>query len=150
LSAAGSDYRHYLLVEVSLMATLDVESVKFDSLVADALEHLWDFSYLGNHALVELEIVKRQAVRSSDSTHLDEGRALSDLLQAAIEDLKPAKRQRDISRERMFSTILYQAYVEGIPNTQIAEVLNIGERTFYRYKRKAIRVVAQLLRDWEG
>jgi DNA-directed RNA polymerase specialized sigma subunit len=49
----------------------------------------------------------------------------------------------------LFSAILHQAYVEGIPNTRIGEALNIGERTLCRYKRKAIRVVAQLLREWE-
>jgi hypothetical protein len=131
------------------MATLDLEGVKFDRLVADALEHLWDFSYLGKHPLAELQSVKRQTSGSSDSTHLDAGRALSDLLQAAIEDLKPAKRQREISRERFFSTVLFQAYIEGIPNKQIAGSFRVGERTLYRYKAKAVRVVAQLLRDWE-
>jgi hypothetical protein len=130
------------------MATLDPEDAGFDGLVVDVLEHLWDFSYLGKHRLAGLQSVKRQILQN-DSTHLDEGRALSEILQAAIDDLKPAKRQRDFSRERMFSTILYQAYIEIIPNAQIARSLHIGVRTLYRHKAKAIRVVAQLLRDWE-
>ena len=132
------------------MATLDLQNHAFDGLVTDALEHLWDFSHLGNHPLAELESVKRQTSGSPDLTHLDAGRALSDLLQAAIEDLKPVKKQRKFSRERTFSTILYKAYVEGIPNKQIAESLGIAERTLYRYKTRAIRVVAHILRDWDG
>jgi hypothetical protein len=131
------------------MVALRLEGPEFDRLVGDALEHLWDFSYLGKHPLVELQSVKSQIPLPNGWTHLDRGRALSDLLQAAIEDLKPVKRQRDVSRERMFATILYRAYVEGIPNQQIAALLHVGDRTMYRYKRRAIRVVAQLLRDWE-
>jgi hypothetical protein len=132
------------------MVASSLEGPEFDRLVADALEHLWDFSYLGKHPLAELQSVKSQIPLPNGLTHLDKGRALSDLLQSAIENLKPAKRQRDVSRERTFSTILYRAYVEGIPNRQIAGSLHIGVRTMYRYKSKAIRVVAQILRDWEG
>ncbi len=131
------------------MAGMDLEGPEFDGLVADALEHLWDFSHLGNHPLAQLRTVARTAKHSSDPTHLDRGRALCDLLVTAIEQPKPAKRQRDFSREKMFATILYRAYVEGVPNQEIAEGLNIGDRTFYRYKAGAIRVVAQLLREWE-
>lgn len=132
------------------MAAIDLDGPEFDGMVADALEHLWDFSYLGSHPLAGLESVTRAVARAVDPSHLDRGRALCDLLVRAMDQLKPGKRQRDISRERMFSIILSRAYIDGIPNKQIAESLNIGDRTFYRYKANAIRVVARLLRDWEG
>lgn len=132
------------------MAAIDLDSPEFDGLVADALEHLWDFSYLGSHPLARLESVTRIAARSVKPSHLDQGRALNDLLVKAIDQLKPGKRQRDISRERMFWIILSRTYIDGIPNKEITESLNIGDRTFYRYKANAIRVVARLLRDWEG
>jgi hypothetical protein len=131
------------------MTPVDPASPEFDELVADALEHLWDLAYLGKHALTELQSVKRRVSWPSDLTLRDQGRALGDLLQVAIVKPRPPKTQHNFSREKLLHTILYQAYVEGIENKQIAKSLNIGERTYYRYKAVAIHVVALLLRYWE-
>ncbi len=129
--------------------TLDHNNDDFAKQVADALEHLWDYSYLGQHPLAQLNSVKRRLRHRSDVSHVDLGRATSEVLQEAIENLKPSNGQRDFSREKHFYTILTKAYLDGMENRTIAASLSIGERTLYRYNFKAIRVIAQILKDWE-
>ncbi len=129
---------------------VDVNDRQFESRVAGALEHLWDFSYLGKHPLSKLKIVKQRLAQQAHSIHLDTGRAVSEILRAAIETLKPTDGQSDFSREKHYYTILTKAYVEGVANRLVAESIHVGERTLYRYNIKAIQAVAQILRDWEA
>lgn len=131
------------------MENLDFTDQGFEKQVADALKHLWDYSYLGKHPLARLNAVRRRMHNRSEVSHVDVGRAVSDLLQAAIGNMKPTNDQGEFSRERYYHTILTKAYVEGTENKAIADSLNIGERTLYRYCTRAVQVVAQILRDWE-
>lgn len=76
------------------------------TLVSEALEHFWDYAYLGNHPLAELQCV-RQLLASPTSSHLEKGRALSSLLRRAIQTLEPsAERQR-----RSDEVIYYQIWL---------------------------------------
>jgi len=131
------------------MSLADLNIRKFEEHVADGLEHLWDYAYLGTHPLIELQSVKQRVLQNGKPCVVDVGRALSDVLQDAIESLKPAGPHSDLSREKHYYTILYKAYVEGVQNKAISGSLNIGERTLYRYSAKAIQVVARIIRDWE-
>jgi hypothetical protein len=131
------------------MPLTELNARKFEELVADALEHLWDYAYLGTHPLVELQSVKRQMPPNGKWSHVDMGRLLNGILQNAIEKIKPNNLDSDLSREKHYFLILRKAYVEGVHNKAIAVDLSIGERTLYRYSAKAIQVVAQILRDWE-
>ena len=131
------------------MALAGMETREFEKLVANALEHLWDFAYLGKHPLANLRSVQSRALHRNGLSYLDTGRALSDVLQAAIESLKLCTQQEELSRERHYYTILHQAYVECVQNKMIARSLDMGERTLYRYSTKAIQAVAQILHDWE-
>jgi hypothetical protein len=62
-------------------------------LVEDALRHLHDCSYLGQHQLAQLQLVKRQQQLCSGgpglNTHLELGRALHSLLVDIIGQLRP-------------------------------------------------------------
>ncbi len=132
------------------MYEINLNEKDFEKLVAQALEHLWDFSYLGMHSLAQLKSVKRRLRNRSEVSHVDVGRVVSEVLRAAIENLKPINGQRDFSREKHYYPILISAYVEGLENRAIADSLSIGERTLYRYSIKAIQCLSQILRDWEA
>ncbi len=129
---------------------LDLNPAEFERRVADALEHLWDFSYLGKHPLAQLSIVKRRLLTKTAGSNLATGRTVSEVLRVAIETLKPTGDQLNFSREKHYYTILTQAYVEAIPNKTIANSICVGERTLYRYSIKAIQALARILRDWEA
>jgi hypothetical protein len=126
-----------------------VNGPDFEKLVADALEHLWEFSYLGKSPVANLTMVKQSLPQGRKWSHVDLGRALSRVLQEAIENLKPAEHHPSFSRESLYYPILRQAYIEGIENKVIVHNLGISRRTFYRRRTEAIGVIAQILRDWE-
>ena len=129
---------------------MDMYSNEMENWVADALEHLYDFSYLGTHPLANLRVVDKTLVRDQTPlTHVDRGRALSKVLQIAIDELKPVDKPDDVGREARFYSILYEAYRQGKENQDIALRLSISERTFYRDRRRALQAVAQVLRDME-
>jgi hypothetical protein len=131
------------------MPLTDLDKRKFEELVADALEHFWDYAYLGAHPLAELESVKQRVFSSVRRNHVETGRALNGVLRDAIETLKSDEKCYGFSREKHYHTILYKAYVESVRNKDIASSLHIGERTLYRYSTKAIQVVSKILMDWE-
>jgi hypothetical protein len=119
-------------------------------LVPDAVEHLYDFSYLGTHPLAGLRVVATMAVRNhTPTTHVDRGRALSKTLQVAIDELMPTGEPANVGRESRFFTLLYQAYREGKENREIALALSISERTFYRERLRALHALAQIVWDME-
>ena len=140
----------FLTTNNETSAPMDMHSRQFEILLADALEHLWDFSYLGKHPLSQLSIVRRRLSQKADESHLDVGRALSEVLRAAIVALKPTEDQETCSREKHYYAILTKAYVEGITNRAIAKSIDVGDRTLYRYSIKAIQCVARIVLDWEA
>jgi len=122
------------------------------SLVEDALRHLYDYPYLGEHKLAQLRIVElRLNVQESPFvTHLDRGRALQEVLTTAIEKLKPPGPQPSLpTREWHQYVILHDAYVLGELNRDIMARLYIGEGTFNRARRRAVRGVARALEEME-
>ncbi len=73
------------------MSLADLNTRKFEELVADGFEHLWDYSYLGTHPLIELQSVKQRVLGNAKPCHVDVGRVLNGVLQDAIESLKPIR-----------------------------------------------------------
>ncbi len=128
---------------------LDLNHPNFDKLVAHALEHLWEFSYLGKSPLTQLKIVEQSLPQEKNWSHVDRGGALNRILHAAIENLKPMEQYPSFSREVHYYSILHQAYIEGVENKVIAHNLNLSLRSLYRRRTEALRIVAQILRDWE-
>lgn len=118
-------------------------------LVADALEHFWDYAYLGNHPLAELTCVTRALASPARATHLERGQALHYLLHRAIDATQVSSSRRRFSPEALYHPILHHVYIEGTENPFVAKKLNLAIRTFYRYLAKALAVVTQLLDDWE-
>jgi hypothetical protein len=128
---------------------------EFTSSVEDALRRLYDYPYLGEHALSQLAVVEQcLAGRKAEFvTHIDRGKALSELLVQAMEKLRPEKPEPEPlavpSREWHLYLVLHAAYVVGDPNREIMSRLYIGEGTFNRTRRRALRGVAKALREME-
>ena len=122
------------------------------SLVEDALRHLYDYPYLGEHRLAQLRIVKSHldVQEGTFVTHLDRGKALQDVLTTALEKLKPFGPQPSPpTREWHQYIILHDSYVLGELNRDIMAKLYIGEGTFNRARRRAIRGIARALEEME-
>jgi GAF domain-containing protein len=118
--------------------------------VEDALRHLFDYAYLGDHDLAEFYLV-RSRIDDGPVTHLDLGKATYNVLAEAIDKLRP---QDDIPgdpppREWYPYLILHNAYVEDVPNRDIMTRLYISEGTFNRTRRAALRAVTRALEEME-
>ena len=122
------------------------------SQVEDALRHLYDYPYLGEHPLAQLRVIRTHLDVQDTAfvTHLDRGRALQKTLLMAIEKLKPSSlRAAPPGREWHQYVILHDCYVLGKPNRDVMSDLYIGEGTFNRARRRAVRGVARALAEME-
>jgi hypothetical protein len=132
-----------------------VSEKRFRSLVEDGLRRLHDFSYLGEHALAGLRVVDWQLEGREEDfvTHIDRGKALNEVLLSALRKLRPGGTEppphQVPPREWHQFIILHDAYVLGEPNREIMSRLYIGEGTFNRARRRAIRGVAKAIQEME-
>jgi hypothetical protein len=144
--------REALAVEPSPPVLEGVSEREAISLVEEALRHLYDYPYLGEHRLAQLRIIESylNVQEGAFITHLDRGKALQELLIAAIEKLKPPSPQSSpLTREWYQYIILHDAYVLGELNRDIMAKLYVGEGTFNRARRRAVRGVARALGEME-
>ncbi len=139
------------MIEGERAASTPRDGAQMHLLVEDALRHLYDYAYLGEHALARLVAVEPY-LNAGDAviTHLDRGRALSQLLVDVIERLRPpGEPPRDLLREWTQYTILHDAYVQGELNRDIMSKLYISESSFNRARRRAVRGVARAVQEIE-
>jgi hypothetical protein len=119
-------------------------------LVEDALRHLHDYAYLGEHDLAKLRVVEQRLEDTAPITHLDRGRMLSELLVEVLEKLRPlGPRPQTLTRDWVQYTILHDAYVMGELNRDIMAKLFISESGFNRARRRAVRGVARAVEELE-
>jgi hypothetical protein len=132
-----------------------VSERQFVSLVEDALRRLHDFPYLGGHALAALAVVVWRLEGQDEEflTHIDRGKALSQVLVQALDKLRPdgpEPARHEVPPRKWYQfVILHGAYVEGELNRDIMSRLYISEGTFNRTRRRAIRGLARALREME-
>jgi hypothetical protein len=126
-------------------------------LVEDALRQLHDVPYLGEHELAQLRIVQMRVAAKNDgtpTTFLDRGKALSETLTEALDELRPStplpKGLQVPPREWHLYIILHDSYVEGETNRDIMSKLYISEGTFNRSRRRALRAVAKSVAEMEA
>lgn len=115
---------------------------EFIKKVEEGLRKLPDFISLGQSPLAErLEPLIR------GETHIERGRRLQELLVESIDSLKPAEKRppEPLPRAWYNHAVLYDAYVEGVPNREVMARLYISEGTFNRTRRNALRGLARLL-----
>jgi hypothetical protein len=121
-------------------------------LVESALKRLYDFSYLGEHPLAQLPILRSQWKGEHQVvTSLDRAKAVNTFLVEIIERLRPRgplpKRDVIPCREWHPYLILRQAYVEEEHNYAIMNWLQISEGTFNRTRRRALQIVAKTVAE---
>jgi len=124
-----------------IKGTISVHPDKeFIKLVEEALRHLPDVITLGQSSLADkMEITAE--------THVERGKQLQELLMDSIELLKPEEERPSEPLPRIWynHAVLYDAYVEGVPNREIMARLYISEGTFNRTRRNALKGLARLL-----
>jgi hypothetical protein len=127
----------------------------FVALVEDALRRLHDYPYLGEHDLARLQVVEWYLQDGDDGfvTHIDRGKAVSGILEQAVQKLRPVGAEPDaysVPPRAWYQYItLYDAYVLGELNRDIMSKLYISEGTFNRTRRRAVRGVAKALEEME-
>ena len=120
------------------------------------MRRLHDYPYLGEHTLAQLQVLNcRLQDRSQEFvTHIDRGKALSEVVIQALHKLRPEgaepSRHAVPPREWHQFIVLYDAYVLGELNRDIMSKLYISEGTFNRTRRRAVRGVAKALQEMEG
>jgi hypothetical protein len=121
----------------SIAVHTDAEFIK---MVEEALRHLPDTVTLGQSALAEKIFVKGQS-------HIERGKQLQNILTGSIEAFRPSEKRPSEPLPRVWynHAVLYDAYVEGVPNREIMARLYISEGTFHRTRRNAIRGLARML-----
>jgi hypothetical protein len=124
--------------------------------VEDALRHINDYPYLGEHALSKLRVVERVMQQRADATpssFVDRGKAVSQVVLAMLDELKPEgappKGNQVAPREWHLYLILYDSYVLDEPNREVMSKLYISEGTFNRTRRRALRALAKTLAEYE-
>jgi tetratricopeptide (TPR) repeat protein len=130
---------------------IEFETEEFETSVREALEHLWEPSYLRRSRLLSLAQVRRRAEqRTFPATPTDLIRVLRDILREAIDSLKPNEREQHGARRWRPYHLLHYTYWEEQPGDVVATRLYISRRTFYRDLTKSVRQLADVLRDMES
>jgi hypothetical protein len=121
-----------------------------EHLIDMALRNLFDYAYLADSPLVELDIVRRQ-LAGDKKTHIERGKLVHTVIVEALDKLQPGAEvpREPIPREWYPYVILHDAYVAGIQNRDIMNKLYISEGTFNRTRRNAIRSLARVLTEME-
>jgi hypothetical protein len=116
-----------------------------------ALRSIFDYSVLADSPLGEMRLVHNQ-LPAAQVTHIERGKAVHEVLIRAIEKMRPSSTppRNPPPREWYPYLILYDAYLEEIPNRDIMLRLYISEGTFNRTRRAAIRSLARALGEMEA
>ena len=106
--------------------------------VEEGYQHLNDYDVLGKSRLVELF-----GIQAAD--HLECGKLVHDKLVQILEKLRPAGQppSEPLPREWHAYTILHDSYVEDRLSRDIMGKLYIGEGTYYRLRRQALRGITR-------
>ena len=109
----------------------------FIKMVEDGLRKFPDVIMLGESQLVD-------CVGVNSESQIARGKQLQQLLQDAIESLRPAgtRPAGTLPRTWYNYVVLHDAYVEGVQNDEVMARLYISEGTFHRTRRNAVRGVA--------
>jgi hypothetical protein len=112
--------------------------LKLEAVVEDGFRHFHDYSKLARSPLVQMLGIQTQS-------HIDAGKQVQQELQNILEQLRPAGKEpsEPVSREWYCYTILRDAYIDDIPTRDIMSKLYISEGTYYRTRRKALRLISR-------
>jgi CheY-like chemotaxis protein len=113
---------------------------EFENQVRDALSHLYDYRYLGDHPLA------LQCFPDVGQGGPSRAERFNRFILETIEELNPPDTSpKDASRARFYALLVYR-YVEGWPLSDIMHELGYSRSTFFREQRKAIAMLASVMR----
>lgn len=120
------------------------------NIVENALRNLFDFEYLADTPLAEMELVRKR-MAGEKKTYVERGKTIQAVMLEALDQLKPAGDiPRDPPSRAWYSyIILHDAYVKEVQNRDVMSKLYISEGTFNRTRRTAIRSLARTLAEME-
>lgn len=120
------------------------------NVVESALRNLFDYAYLADTPMAEMELV-RTRLAGGKRTHLERGKTVQAIMLEALEQMRPGGDvPRDPPpREWYPYVILHDAYVNGKQNRDVMSRLYISEGTFNRTRRAAISSLARALVEME-
>ncbi|HET9907277.1 MAG TPA: hypothetical protein VFQ23_11565 [Anaerolineales bacterium] len=120
------------------------------NVVENALRNLFDYAYLADTPMAEMELV-RARLAAGKKTHLERGKTVQAVLLEALEHMRPSSEvPRDPPpREWYPYVIIHDAYVNGKQNRDVMSRLYISEGTFNRTRRAAITSLARALVEME-
>lgn len=120
------------------------------NMVENALRNLFDYAYLADTPLAEMELV-RERIAGEKKTHLERGKTVQAIVLEALEQMRPAGDvpREPPPREWYPYVILHDAYVNGKQNRDVMSKLYISEGTFNRTRRAAISSLARALVEME-
>ena len=123
----------------SISTNPDAEFVKT---VEEGLRHFSDYITLGQSSLADWAGIRARS-------HVERGKQLQQILAESMELLRPVGERPPEPLPRVWYNyvVLYDAYVEGVPNREIMARLYISEGTFNRTRRNALRGLARLLME---
>lgn len=127
------------------IADSPVNNPSFTRWVKDALTHYWGGPKLTRSPLLDLEIV----AASREQNDGDAVRSLRNVLQRAIEALRPAGEQSMTAAEWTLYNILDLKYLQGLRMIEIANRLAVSESDLYRKQKVAIEEMARALANME-
>jgi hypothetical protein len=115
-----------------------------------ALRNIYDFTFLADSPLAELDIVRRR-LAGEKKNYVERGKAVQAVVLAALEKMRPSPEvpPEPAPREWYPYVILHEAYVAEIQNREIMNKLYISEGTFNRTRRTAITSLARVLAEME-
>jgi tetratricopeptide (TPR) repeat protein len=112
----------------------------------------WDLlKALGKHPLADLGIVQaRHRQAGYTQTAAGRGLALREVLQSALETLKPTDGPLDPQEKRWRPyIILAEQYVRGRSPEWVQEQLYVSKGAYYGEQKRALEMLADVLQQWE-
>lgn len=118
-----------------------MEQKEFTSLFRDLISHLYDFTVLETHLLIDVITVP-------DGYSGSKGEYIRQLIIDEIARFKPGEKEESLTAIEWRSyNILYKRYVEGVSLRELSQMLSLSERQLRRDNSRALQALSG--RIWE-
>ena len=132
------------------MAAFDGDRRQFEQTIIKALRSRGNLLILARCAdRLRLQVIEQRAqeliTERSTITDIDRGRALWDLLGEAVDRLRPADSEPNVTPAWRLHAIAEGFYIQGKSIKEITTELGISPRTFNRGRRAAVEALATIV-----
>jgi CheY-like chemotaxis protein len=122
-----------------MMSELEFET--FEQQVRECLAHYYDYAFLHDHPLVH-------TLAPDASGEARRVQRFREVIEQAIESLKPAPESDVSSRPARLYNILFYRYINQEQVHQLLHRLNLSDRQYYRDHNKAIQALSRALLEF--